>query len=234
MQTGDGRADMEPTEENRRAWDELHRLRVEATTDRPGLPAPIRALLPDIGGKRVLHELCGTGETSADLAALGGLVTAIDVWEQPLAVARERYPQVLFVQADPHALPVNLRRRRFDLVLAGGLLPYVYDLELWAGEAAAALRQGGFLFLYDLHPALACVDAASLRWRDDYFGGAIVVGTRLGPVRTLRLWRLGEVVSTVVAAGFAVRRLDELPTLTHVRRHDPRIPGAFALVAEKG
>ena len=181
---------MEPTEENRRAWDELHRLRVEATTDRPGLPAPIRALLPDIGGKRVLHELCGTGETSADLAALGGLVTAIDVWEPPLVLARERYPEVLFVQADPHALPVNLRRRRFDLVVAGGLLPYVYDLELWAGEAAAALRVGGHLFLYDLHPALACVDAASLRWRDDYFGGAIVVGTRLGPVRTLRLWRL--------------------------------------------
>jgi len=224
---------VDPTEANRRAWDELHRLRIEATLERPGIPEPIRALLPDVRGKHVLHEMCGTGEASAELAALGALVTAIDVWEPPLATARARFPNVVFLQADPHDLPVQLRRRRFHLVFAGGLLPFLHDLGAWAGETATVLREGGRLLLFDLHPAAACLDPVSLRWREDYFGGALVVGGRLGPTRAVRLWRLGEVVTAVAAAGLVVRRLEELRSLSPVRRHDPRVPAAFALLAER-
>ncbi len=224
---------MDPNEAARRAWDELHRLRLEATVERPGLPGPIRALLPDLRGRHVLHEMCGTGETSADLAALGALVTAIDVWEPLLATARQRFPDIAFLQADPEELPLQLRRRRFHLVVAGGLLPFLHDLSAWAGEAAAALRPEGTLLVYDLHPAAACLDPVSLRWREDYFGGALVVGSRLRPPRAVRLWQLGEVVTAVAAAGLTVRRLQELRSLTPVRRYDPRVPAAFALVAGK-
>lgn len=224
---------MDPSEAARRAWDELHRVRIEATVERPGLPDPIRALLPDLRGKHVLHEMCGTGEASAELAALGALVTAIDVWEPLLAAARERFPDVAFLHADPEELPVQLRRRRFHLVLAGGILPFLHDLSAWADGAAAALRPGGTLVLYDLHPAAACVDPVSLRWREDYFAGALVVGGRRRPARAVRLWQLGEVVTAVAAAGLTVRRLEELRSLSPVRRHDPRVPAAFALVAGK-
>lgn len=224
---------MEPTEDNRRAWDLLQRARIEASTEQPGIPPVIRELLPDLTGRHVLHEQCGTGEASAELAALGGLVTAIDVSEQPLVSARARFPEVVFLQADPHALPVNLRRRRFDLVYAAGLLPYLHDLGAWAGDAAAALRGGGTLLVADLHPAGACLDGTTLRWRDDYFGGLLVVGGRAQPQLTLRLWRLAEIVNAVVVAGLAVRGLEEFPTLSHLRRQDPRVPGAFALLAEK-
>jgi 2-polyprenyl-3-methyl-5-hydroxy-6-metoxy-1,4-benzoquinol methylase len=224
---------MEPTEENRRAWDKLQRARVEGATEQPGIPGPIRALLPDLAGKHVLHELCGTGETSAELASLGALVTAIDVSEAPLAAARASFPEILFLQADPHELPVNLRRRRFDVVYATGLLPYLQDLDAWAFEAAAALRTGGTLFCVDLHPAGACLDATTLRWRDDYFGGELVVGSRFGPQHSLKLWRLAEIVNAIAAAGLVLRRLEEFPSLSRIRRHDPRVPGAFALLAQK-
>ena len=50
---------------------------------------------------------------------------------------------------------------------------------------------------------------------------------------TVSLWRLGEIVSAVAAGGFVVRRLDEFPSLSTVRRHDPRVPGEFALLAVK-
>jgi 2-polyprenyl-3-methyl-5-hydroxy-6-metoxy-1,4-benzoquinol methylase len=224
---------MEPTEENRQAWDRLQRARVESTTEQPGIPEPIRALLPDLAGKHVLHEQCASGETSAELASLGALVTAIDVSERPLVAARARFPEVVFLQADPHALPINLRRRRFDLVYASGLLPYLHDLDAWAGDAAAALRTGGILFCVDLHPAGACLDATTLRWRDDYFGGELVIGSRLQPLHSLKLWRLGEIVNAIAATGLVVRRLEEFPSLSHVRRQDPRAPGAFALLAQK-
>lgn len=224
---------MEPTEENRQAWDRLQRARVESSREQPGIPEPVRELLTDLQGKHVLHEQCGTGETSAELAALGAMVTAIDTSEQPLASARARFPDIVFLQADPHELPVNLRRRRFDLVYGSGLLPYLYDLHAWAGDAAAALRVGGRLLVVDLHPAGACVDATTLRWREDYFGGGILVGRRLQPLGTLKLWPLSQVVNAVAATGLVVRRLEEYPTLTQIRRRDPRVPGAFALLAQK-
>jgi len=224
---------VEPTEENRAAWDRLQRARVESSTEQPGIPEPIRALLPDLEGKHVLHEQCGTGETSAELASMGAMVTAIDVSDQPLASARARFPNILFLQADPHELPVNLRRRRFDLVYGSGMLPYIHDLNAWAGDAAAALRVGGRLLVVDLHPAGACVDATTLRWREDYFGGEILVGRRLQPLGTLKLWPLSEVVNAVAATGLVVRRLEEYPTLTQIRRRDPRVPGAFALLAQR-
>jgi SAM-dependent methyltransferase len=224
---------MEPTEENRRAWDRLQRARVDQSTEAPGIPGPIHELLPDLAGKHVLHEQCGTGETSAELAAMGAMVTAIDVSEQPLVSARARFPDIVFLQADPHELPVNLRRRRFDVVYGAGLLPYLHDLNAWAGDAAAALRTGGRLLVVDLHPAGACVDATTLRWRDDYFGGDLVVGRRFQPVGRLKLWRLSEIVNAIAATDLVVRRLEEFPTLSETRRQDPRVPGAFALVAEK-
>jgi SAM-dependent methyltransferase len=224
---------VEPTEENRRAWDRLQQARIAASTEQPGIPEAIRALLPDLTGRHVLHELCGTGDVSAELAELGALVTGIDVAEAPLVTARQNHPGILFLQADPHELPVNLRRRRFDLVYAAGLLPYLHDLDPWAFEAASALREGGTLLAVDLHPAGACLDATTLRWRDDYFGGELVVGRRLHAAATLRLWRIGEILGAVARAGLVLRRFEEFPTLSQLRRSDPRVPGAFALLADK-
>jgi ubiquinone/menaquinone biosynthesis C-methylase UbiE len=224
---------VEPTEDNRAAWDRLQRARVEQSTEPSAIPPAIVELLPDLQGAHVLHEQCGTGEISAELAGLGAMVTGIDVSEEALEQARQDFPQILFLQADAHELPVNLRRRRFDLVYAAGLLPYLHDLYPWAFEASAALRVGGRLVVADLHPAGACVDATTLRWRDDYFAGALVVGHRSQPAGLLKLWRLSELVNAISASGLVVRRLDEFPTLSQVRRQDPRVPGAFALVAQK-
>ena len=224
---------MEPTEENRRAWDRLQQARLESATEQPGIPEPIRALLPDLTGKHVLHEQCGTGEVSAELASMGAMVTGIDVAEEHLIAARRAFPGILFLQADPHELPVNLRRRRFDLVHASGLLPQLDDLNAWAGDAASALRIGGRLLVIDLHPAGACIDPTTLRWRDDYFGGELLVGHRAQPLGRLRLWTMSELVNAVAATGLVVRRLEEFRTLSHARRSDPRLPGAFALLAQK-
>jgi len=224
---------VEPTNENRRAWDKLQQARVEQATEQPGIPEAIRALLPDLTGRHVLHEQCGTGEASAEFAALGAMVTGIDVAEEHLIAARRAFPGILFLQADPHELPVNLRRRRFDLVYVSGLLPYLEDLNAWASDAAAALRIGGRLLVVDIHPSGACIDGTTLRWRDDYFGGELLVGNRMQPLARLRLWRLSEVLNAIASTGLVVRRLEEFPTLAHVRRQDPRVPGAFAVVAQK-
>ena len=213
---------MDPTDENRKAWDEIHRRRAAAMEGQLGIPAKIRELLPNVAGKHVLHLQCATGESTAELVELGALVTAVDISTEALEVARERAPDVAFVHADVHELPLELHRHRFDLVFTGGgVLASLRDLDQWASGIATALKPGGTLLLYDSHPVTACVDPLG-HWRDQYFE------------RTEeRPWRLEEIVDAVVGAGLGVTRLAEFQTLYNWVQRDRRVPWEFALLATK-
>jgi SAM-dependent methyltransferase len=211
---------MEPTEHNRRAWDEIHRQRAEALAGERGLPAPVRHAFADLKDKRVLHLQCGTGEATAELAELGAVVTGVDSSGRALEAARERWPSILWVQADPQALPAELGRGRFDLVYAGlGSLLQIQDLDAWTRGIAKALHPGGDLLLFEEHPVALCVDGL-MHWRESYFDEA----SR----------RLGQIVTAVTRAGLALRALEEYPARSDgFRRHDARIPGTFLLYAQR-
>jgi SAM-dependent methyltransferase len=207
---------MEPTDTNRRMFDEVHRHRGEG---RSALPSIVKQTLRDLEGKSVLHLHCGSGEGSAELAELGAVVTAIDTDEALLDSARERWPSILWIPADPQALPANLRRARFDLLYSPeGVLGRLVDVDAWANGIASSLRQHGELLVFDDHPVALCVDGL-LRWHADYFDDGIV--------------RLGRLVSTLVRAGFRIEALEEYPLDATGRRHDRRIPGSFLLYATK-
>jgi SAM-dependent methyltransferase len=168
----------------------------------------------------VLHLHCGSGEGTAQLAELGGIVTGVDSLGQALEAARERWPSILWVQADPAALPRELRRGRFDLVYSGlGSLAVITDLEAWLRGIVTALRLGGDLLLYEEHPVALCVDGL-MHWRQSYFDE----GSR----------RLGRIVTTAVQAGLTVRALEEYPARSDSwRHHDARLPGTFLLYAQR-
>jgi SAM-dependent methyltransferase len=203
---------MEPTDQNRRAWDEMHRRRTGQAPTR--LPEAVERRLPDLAGKHVLHVGCGTGEATAELAGLGALVTGVDASAEAVAAARERAPAVAFVQGDPDQLPVELRRRRFDVVYSG----IGDELDGWAAGIAAALRSGGELVVHDEHPVLACLDDM-LHWREDYFDD--------------RHRRVDEVVTALVEAGLVVRGFEELPADSPLLPQARRVPGELLLVARK-
>lgn len=208
---------MEPTDANRRMFDEAHR--------RPGrgdgaLPPIVARTLHDLAGKSVLHLRCGTGEASAELAAGGAAVTAVDLDEAMLDANRERWPSILWIAADPQALPQNLRRARFDLVYSPeGSLARLADVDAWAAGVASSLRGRGELVVYDDHPVSLCVDGL-LRWHADYFEDGIV--------------RLGRLVTALVRAGLRVEALEEYPLDAAGRRHERGIPGSFLLYATRG
>ena len=235
---------MEPTDLNRRAWDEVHRRRADVMAGQLGIPEPIQERLPALAGKHVLHLQCATGEATVALKEQGAMVTGVDISGEALAIARERAPDAVFVQADVHSLPLELLRGRFDLVFTGGgVLVWLHDLDAWASGIATALQPGGELFLYDMHPVALCLDEVSLRWRDDYFDERPImeVGWSHFPLpgepaqeqKVERFWRLGQVVTAVGGAGLVVRSLDELPSPYDWKRLDKRVPSEFVLRAEK-
>ena len=195
---------MEPTDHNLRAWEARH-----AQMEGQGLPRWVLDGLPDVAGRHVLELACGAGLASAELAALGALLTGLDDSAEELEAARARVPNAVFIQANVRELPAELQRRRFDAVLGSAATP--------ARQVAAALRPGGEFVLYDTHPVLGCLDAA-LRWRESYF--------REGALP------LGAIVTSVARAGFVVVSLDEAPAVER-RRQDPRVPAEFMLRARK-
>jgi SAM-dependent methyltransferase len=200
---------MEPTEHNRRAFDAMQRGR---RLQRPGLPAIVKATLGDLTGKRVLHLQCGSGEASAALAEQGAVVTAVDPSEQLLDAARERWPKILWIQAEAGALPGELRRGRFDLVYSPeDVIGNLGDLEAWARGLVDALQPRGELLVFDDHPVALCVDALQ-RWHYDYFEEGF--------------WRLGRIVTTLARVGFRVEALEEYPG-------ERRVPRTFLLYARR-
>jgi SAM-dependent methyltransferase len=234
---------MEPTEQNMRAWDEVHRRRSQALRGRLGLPDVVRRALADLRGKRVLHLQCRTGEEAIELTAMGAVVTGVDVSQEALDVARERDASILWVQADVQNLPQELRRGRFDLVYSSeGSVPWLQDLDAWTRGIERALRSGGDFLLYEGHPVAGVVDSFG-RWQEDYFDESVQVvhgWTHFeleGPPATQekheRFWRLGQIVSAVARAGLVVGALEEYPGPTSWRRLDRRIPGTFLLHARK-
>ena len=210
---------MWPTEQNRHAWDRRYAHGGERGSR---LADAVRERLPDLSGKHVLHLPCGSGEVSAELMALGALVTGVDPSEEALASARERAPDAAFFQADLHELPLQFRRGRFNVVYAGeGTLALLSDLAPFASGVAAALRKGGTLLVYDWHPVSLCVEPVGLRWRESYFADGF--------------WRLGQIVAAVAHAGLTLHELEELPPPPSEAggRLDPRVPTEFLLTAIK-
>src|SRR5439155_16664321 len=117
----------------------------------------VRSAIGDVRGKRLLHLQCATGEESIALAALGAIVTAVDISEPQIKWARRRAAEaelaVDFITGDVYALPPALQSESFDLVYTGGgVITWLPALPPWASAIARALAPGGRFVLFEEHP----------------------------------------------------------------------------------
>ena len=113
----------------------------------------LRELNLELSGRDVIEIGCGTGRNTEWLVERAGSVVAMDFSEGMLrqAHARVRSPHVRFVQHDirtgwPQAAATA------DLVIAMLVLEHIEQVEPIFAEAARVLREGGELFVCELHP----------------------------------------------------------------------------------
>lgn len=126
----------------------VSRIRQTVREGRDAMRALMLAQLPgDLRGARVLDAGCGTGAASAELAARGADVTAIDISPKLVEIARARLPETLAGRVDFRAgdmLAENLGR--FDHVIAMDSLIYYTRPDLEAALDALSARAGSVVF----------------------------------------------------------------------------------------
>ena len=179
----------------------------------------LRALLPDLRGRRVVDLGCGFGWFCRWARAQGAArVLGLDVSEQMLARARaaSNDTAIAYVMADLEAL--DLPPQSFDLAYSSLALHYVKDLAAPLAVVHRALVPGGHLvfsiehpiYMAPSHPAWT-VDADGRRtWPLDQY---LVEGERVtdwfvkGVVKYHRT--IGTTLNLLLRQGFAIRHVEE-------------------------
>ena len=107
-------------------------------------------------GSRILDVGCGTGQSRQLYIAHAGKYTGIDLSQNAVDTAAQRFPDSEWLRADACALP--FADNSFDIVAFSSVLHHIPDFGRALSEAHRVLTPGGKAFAFDpnlLHPAMA-------------------------------------------------------------------------------
>lgn len=100
---------------------------------------------PSLRGKRVLEIGCGAGAISAQLAKNGGLLTAIDLTSQAIALTRRRF-ELFNLSGDVRQMDAEHLQypdETFDFVWSWGVIHHSANTEAIIAEIHRVLKPGG-------------------------------------------------------------------------------------------
>lgn len=132
------------------------------------------ALLPELGGKRILDLGCGTGERCIDYLKRGASsVTGIDISEKMLAVAKSENsdPNITYLKMPMEDL--GSLEGKYDVVISSLALHYVEDFSGIVKNVYRLLCDGGIFLFSQEHPLTTCYSGTGDRWTRDENGKKI-------------------------------------------------------------
>jgi ubiquinone/menaquinone biosynthesis C-methylase UbiE len=140
---------------------------------------------------------CGTGRHTAHLAALGHKVVGVDASPEMLAVARRKLPELTFVHAELHELPVA--DASVDALVCALALTHLPDLRPALAEFTRVLKPGGHLVISDSRDLLDGVGLPMPSRGADGQWGYMPVWQR----------RASDYLAVALPLGLQVRRCEE-------------------------
>ena len=113
----------------------------------------LRETLSDFSFNHCLEIGCGTGKNSVWLVTKAQHLTAVDLSEEMLRVAKEKLASTNteFIQADING-SWTFARTKYDLVTFSLVLEHIRDLEIIFEKVSAVLEKGGHVYIGELHP----------------------------------------------------------------------------------
>jgi SAM-dependent methyltransferase len=180
----------------------------------------------DVRGKSMLHLQCHFGLDTMSWARLGANVTGLDFSDRAIALARSISDELnipaRFLHSNIYDAPDALHGQ-FDIVFTSyGALCWLRDLARWAQIAAHFVKPGGFFYIAEFHPLTQMsnnrADATKLEFEISYFHSEMREDPPgpdySDPSKTVSathewMYRLGDVVSALAAAGLRIEYLHE-------------------------
>lgn len=204
-------------------------------------PAMI-GMWPELSGWRVLDAGCGPGVYTELLMRRGAIVTAVDVSDRMIVLARKR----LGTEADLRLLDISdpldmFPNETFDLINAPLCLDYIENWRTVFSEFKRILKPSGLFQFSCGHPAFD----AEYYGTGNYFDVEQVecTWTGFGKKVLMPSFRrsLQEVLMPLIESGFSIQKVIEpLPT-EEFRRSDPKRfaslmhrPGFLCIQAKRG
>jgi ubiquinone/menaquinone biosynthesis C-methylase UbiE len=134
-----------------RHWSGQYDTNKNLTRDLEGLAK--REILGNCSFKHVLEIGCGTGKNTQWLAEHAQSVTAVDLSEEMLAIARQKVPssKVTFKQTNILE-PWQFADKPYDLVTFSLVLEHIQELKPIFRKAGKVLKPGGLVYVGELHP----------------------------------------------------------------------------------
>lgn len=179
----------------------------------------IRALLGPLAGLRVLDAGCAAGEHALWLFEHGAIVTAIDISETMLHLARTRLEHRAVVLAADIGRPLPFADASFDLIFSSLTLHYVADWEPMFSEFARILTPGGTVVFSTHHPCmdLGLADYFTVREIDDRWSGFGAAAVRV------RFFHrpLHAILTPLLNAGFRIEAISEPEPDAELAARDP-------------
>ncbi len=215
-------------EDGRRSADQYNTMAVDYAADNAESPynayyerpATI-SMLGDVTGRRVLEVGCGSGILTAWLVEQGASVTAFDVSEQMVALARNSVGgRARLLVADLGQPLVFAADRSFDLVVASLVLHYVEDWQRVFRELHRVLVPAGVVVFSTHHPTMDWEHSP-----DDYFATKQVTerwhkGSREFAVTFYRR-PLTAMTRAISSSGFVIEQLVEPEPIPELRERNP-------------
>ena len=210
-------------------------------TGRSTLTPVEREEVGEVRGKSLLHLQCHFGLDTLSWARLGARVTGVDFSDRAIELARSLADdlglEATFLLSNIYELR-SVLDERFDIVFTSqGVLPWLPDIEAWAGVAAHFLKAGGSFYILEMHPILdVYYDLSPTADRGGSYGyfhsaeplESIEDSTYADPTartepHTIYEWThsLGDIVSSLVTAGLKIEFLHEFPVCVY--RHLPQM-----------
>jgi ubiquinone/menaquinone biosynthesis C-methylase UbiE len=113
----------------------------------------LRTMLQSVQFENCLEIGCGTGKNTEWLLTKRGSVTAVDLSEEMLGVAKSKLEsdKVTFIRADI-LQEWNFTSGLYDLVTFSLVLEHIENLEFVIKEASRVISVGGHVYIGELHP----------------------------------------------------------------------------------
>ena len=211
--------------------------------------------LGNVKGKKIMNLMGSNGMKAVALSIMGADVTVVDFSQgnkaYALDLADAAGSKINYILSDILKLQQDDLWNSFDIVFAEmGIIHYFTDLVEFMSICHKLLKKDGLFILRDFHPVSTKLissrgSTAKVRKHKvtgDYFDTSLkekaVAYSKYSEAEEpsekvyLRLWNLGEIITSASTAGFTIKTLTEEPNLSS-ESYDKGIPKTFTLTATK-